>query len=302
MFGWYADFLVVFKPFFRSALAPSGQDAEKNLMDTWPKISVVTVSYNQAEFLESTLRSVLDQAYPNLEYIVIDGGSTDGSKEILERYSDAFDYWVSEPDEGQTHGLIKGFQRTTGNIQCWLNSDDLFEPDALRIVAGYFMRDPNVRFLYGDSIWIDRDGHPLRPKNEIPFNRFIWTYDYNYFPQPSTFWRRDLYEQVGGLDVQFNLALDSDLWAKFATVTRPRHIPRVLSRMRFYPEQKNQRLRADSNREDWIIRQRYVGDVSLRTRRINKLIAKALRIVWKLGTGCYWWDRKPWGSAPKGDA
>lgn len=263
---------------------------------SWPKISVITVSYNQAEYLEQTLQSVLDQGYPNLEYIVIDGGSTDGSVQILGRYSRSFTYWVSEPDDGQTDGLIKGFQKATGEIECWLNSDDLFELDALRVVAEFFVKHPEANVVYGDSVWIDRDGSPIRPKNEHAFNRFIWTYDHNYIPQPSTFWRRALYEKVGGLDPTFNLAMDADLWMRFAEVTRLHHIPIVLSRIRTYPEQKNRRLRADSDREDWVIRQRFVGNVSPGTRKMKKVVAKTIRIAWKLAAGAYWWNRRPWGT------
>ncbi len=105
-------------------------------------ISVVTCSYNQAEFLEATLRSVLDQNYPNLEYIVIDGGSTDGSVEIIERYQHRLAYWVSEPDAGQTDALIKGFSRATGDVLAWLNSDDLYEPGTLHEVGQALRRAP----------------------------------------------------------------------------------------------------------------------------------------------------------------
>jgi glycosyltransferase involved in cell wall biosynthesis len=262
----------------------------------WPKISVITVSYNQAEYLEQTLQSVLDQGYPNLEYIVIDGSSTDGSVQILERYASSFAYWVSEPDEGQTDGLIKGFQKATGDIECWLNSDDLFEPGALQAVAAFFGHHPDANVVYGDSIWIDRNGSPIRPKHEHAFNRFIWTYDHNYIPQPSTFWRRTLYEHVGGLDPAFNLAMDADLWMRFAAVSRLHHIPIVLSRIRTYPEQKNQRLRADSDREDWVIRERFVGPISPGTRKVKKVAAKTMRIAWKLAVGAYWWNRRPWGT------
>src|SRR5918993_3663819 len=97
----------------------------------WPKISVVTPSFNQGQYIEATIRSVLEQEYPNLEYIIIDGGSTDGSVEIIEKYSEYLTYWVSEPDEGQTNALIKGFDRADGDILCWLCSDDLFESTTL---------------------------------------------------------------------------------------------------------------------------------------------------------------------------
>jgi glycosyltransferase involved in cell wall biosynthesis len=254
----------------------------------WPRITVVTPSYNQGRFLEATLRSVHDQGYPNLEHIVIDGGSTDGSVEIIRKFEHRLAYWVSEPDKGQTDALIKGFSRATGEILAWLNSDDLYEPRTLWEVAEFFSGHPNVQFVYGDALWIDTEGRILKPKKEIPFNWFIWLYDHNYIPQPSAFWRRELYEAVGGLDPRFDLAMDADLWIRFAERTRPLHVRRIWSRMRLYPEQKNQRLRAISNEEDEVIRKRYLPDEPIWRRRLKRVFAKGMRVGWKLVWGCYW--------------
>lgn len=254
----------------------------------WPRITVVTPSYNQARFLDATLRSIHYQGYPNLEHILIDGGSTDDSVQIIRRYEDRLAYWVSEPDKGQTHALMKGFSRATGEILAWLNSDDLYEQRTLWEIAEFFTRNPGAQFVYGDALWINEDGRILRPKKEIGFNWFIWLYDYNYIPQPSCFWRRGLYERVGGVDPKFELAMDADLWARFAEHTRPVHLRRIWSRMRFYPEQKNRRLRAKSDQEDLIIRQRYIGENADSLSWLKKGAAKALRVALKLVTGCYW--------------
>lgn len=256
------------------------------------RLSIVIPSYNQAEFLEDTLKSLLAQesvADGDVEIIVIDGGSRDGSVEIIERYAAHIATWVSEPDEGQTHALIKGFAEASGDILGWLCSDDLLEPTAAREVLDHFARHPDVGFVYGDSCWIGRDGRFLRWKKEIPFNWFIWVYDYNYIPQPSTFWRRDLYQEAGGLRQDFDLAMDADLWARFARIKRPVHVRRPWSRMRFYPEQKNQRLRAQSNREDLRIRRELGYRVDRAAWRAAMYpLAKGTRICWKLLTGCYW--------------
>jgi glycosyltransferase involved in cell wall biosynthesis len=253
-----------------------------------PKISVVTCCYNHVSFLERTITSVLNQNYPNLEYIVIDGGSTDGSKDIIQRYASRLAYWVSEPDAGQTHALIKGFNRATGDISTWLCSDDLFEPWTLREVANFFEARPKARVVYGDATWIDVQDRVIRKKREHRFNRFIWMHDYNFIPQPSTFWRHDLYLQVGGLDSSFDLAMDADLFARFAEVTKIYHVARPWSRLRTYAQQKNQLYRERSNQEDRIIRQRYIGHEPEWMRRSLHLSAKGLRIGWKLFTGRYW--------------
>jgi glycosyltransferase involved in cell wall biosynthesis len=252
------------------------------------KISVVTPSYNHAEYIEETFKSVFNQGYPSLEYIVMDGGSTDGTPAILDKYRDKFDYCVSQKDNGQTDALIQGFNRATGDILCWLNSDDLFEPYTLWEVAAYFAANPRSRFVYGDALWINRQGRVIRPKKEIPYNPFIWFHTYGYIPQPSAFWRRDLYEEVGGLDPRWQLAMDADLWLRFAEKTKPQHVRRVWSRMRDYPEQKNQKFRAKSEEEGTEIALRYVKRLDGTAFRARQLVAKAMRVGWKAALGAYW--------------
>ena len=251
------------------------------------KISVVVPSFNQAKFIEETLRSVIVQDYPNLELIVIDGGSTDDSVSIIKKYEKYITYWVSEPDGGQTKGLIKGFNRATGSIQCWLNSDDLLEKGTLASVADYFESHPNIDAVFGNTLWIDEASQPLREQREIPFNRFIWMYTYNYIPGMSMFWRKDIYDKVGGLNSEFNLAMDADLWIRFAEVGYIGHVQKIWSRMRFYPEQKNRSLRDQSDAEDLRIRSRYWGTTQPPLYSVKKAIAQSCRVLWKLATGCY---------------
>lgn len=223
------------------------------------KITIVTPSYNQAHFLRETLESIHSQGYSNIEHIVIDGGSTDGSVEILREYEDRLAYWVSEPDEGQTAALIKGFERATGDILCWLNSDDLYEAYTLKLVAQYFADNPNSRFVYGDAKWINPDGSLIYERKEMRFVKWIWLYAYNYIPQPSSFWRRDLYLDVNGLDRNFSLSMDGDLFARFSRIAHMDHLPITLSRFRFYPDQRNQKLRNESLKEDRVIVLRELG-------------------------------------------
>jgi glycosyltransferase involved in cell wall biosynthesis len=250
-------------------------------------ITIVTPNYNQARFLESAIRSVLDQRYPALEYIVIDGGSTDGSVDIIRRYADRISSWVSEPDGGQTDALIKGFAGAHGEIFGWLNSDDLLEPGALNEVASFFAANPETQAVYGDAILIDANAVPIKAKRELAFDPFIFLYTYNYISQPSMFWRRGLYETVGGLDASFDLSMDADLWIRFSRVTEIHHIRRIWSRERIHPDQKTVRLRVASLAEDAAIRQRYSGDESRPVYLSKRFMARSLRIGRKLAERCY---------------
>jgi glycosyltransferase involved in cell wall biosynthesis len=260
-------------------------------MKDLPKISVVVPSFNQAKYLDLTLRSILDQNYPGLELIVIDGGSKDGSANIIREYEQHMKFWCSEPDGGQTQGIIKGFSHATGEILCFLNSDDLFEPGVLQDVGQYFIQHPDADAVYGNTMWIDFEGKAIRPQKEIPFNRFIYLYTYNYIPGMSMFWRRTIYDRAGGLNPDFQLAFDTDLWIRMSNHHgKIKHVARQWSRMRFYPEQKTQRLLAVALRENMLIRSRYwKGQVMPSTYALRRKIALGIRIIWKLLTGCYGW-------------
>lgn len=250
------------------------------------RISVITPSFNQARFLPATLASVGEQDHDDIEHILIDGGSTDGSVDVIRAHADQLAYWVSERDDGQTDALCRGFDRATGDILCWLNSDDLFEPWTLREVVAFFEAHPHVDFVYGDATWISSDGAILKSKREHGFNRFVWLHDHNFIPQPSTFWRRTLYDEVGGLDRSYNLAMDADLWGRFAEITEPVHVARPWSRMRFYPEQKNTALRPASLEEMERIRTRYIGR-GVVPRGARRALARVLRVCLKISAGGY---------------
>jgi len=138
---------------------------------SWPKISIVTPSYNQAEFLERTILSVLNQNYPNLEYIIIDGGSTDGSVEIIKKYEKYLSYWVSEKDRGQAHALNKGFEKATGDLVGWQNSDDIYLPGAFRKVAEVYRNNPNYDVYFGNIYFIDEEDNIIRDLKFSPLRQ-----------------------------------------------------------------------------------------------------------------------------------
>lgn len=258
-----------------------------------PRISVVVPSFNQGNFLPATLESIVSQGYPNLELIVMDGGSSDDSVDVIRRYESKISYWQSQPDGGQTDALIQGFSRATGDIFCWINSDDLMLNNSMHHVARVLDGDARLGAVYGDTIWIDREGRTLRQQREMGFNRFIWLHTYNYIPGMSMYWRRSVYEQVGGLNSKFNLAMDSDLWLRMSRVCEFGHVRAFWSAMRFYPEQKNRRLRDASNQEDDEIRRQYWGTAHPPLLRTRQLAARAMRIAVRLSTGCYGWGYRP---------
>jgi hypothetical protein len=181
-----------------------------------PKISIVTPSFNQAEFIEDTMRSVICQNYPNLEYIVIDGGSSDGSASIIERYSDRLSHWVSEPDGGHGAGLNKGFCMSTGEIMGWINSDDLLTPWSLRTVAEIFSKFSHVNWIQGLASSWNRQGQ-LTGSIRNPINIYDYlTRNYAWIQQESVFWRRSLWDKAGGaISEDMHLMVDGELWSRF---------------------------------------------------------------------------------------
>lgn len=181
----------------------------------YPKISIVTPSFNQAAYLEETILSVTGQGYPNLEYIVIDGGSTDGSVDIIKKYSDRITYWVSERDQGMYHAIQKGFEQSTGEIMGWINSDDILHRKSLFVVAELFSI-PGVNWVQGLPNVIDEKGRIVRALNFGPWSQIRLFTDEICIQQESTFWSRDLWNRAGGkISTQYKVAGDFELWSRF---------------------------------------------------------------------------------------
>ncbi len=183
---------------------------------SWPKISIVTPSYNQERFLEKTILSVLNQSYPNLEYIIIDGGSTDGSVEIIQKYEKYLSYWVSEKDQGQVYALNKGFSRATGDIIGWQNSDDIYMPFAFRQTAELFLKHSDVDIVFGNTIFIDENETPIGELRFTPFSLLTHFYEGMSITNQSSFWTRDVFSRIGMLDTRFQFSMDYEFFLRAA--------------------------------------------------------------------------------------
>ena len=204
----------------------------------WPKISVITPSFNQGAYLEQTIRSILFQNYPNLEYIIIDAGSTDETLRIIERYASHLTYWVSEKDNGQSHAINKGLAISTGELLTWLNSDDFFEPLALKVFAEHFLHK-EADFYQGQARIIDTDGNELWKMEGAPFDDLHTKFYDVQMPQPASMFTRAAYEKYGPIDESLNFSMDMDFWLKIlAGGGRFVKVPKLLSNFRMHPISK----------------------------------------------------------------
>jgi glycosyltransferase involved in cell wall biosynthesis len=214
----------------------------------WPWISIITPSYNQGRFIEETIRSVLLQGYPKLRYVVIDGGSTDGSVEVIKKYSPWLTYWVSEPDHGQSHAINKGFAQARGDVIGWLNSDDVLHKNSLSAVGAYLSENQNCDFLAGFSEFRDITGHDIVWRVDKLPRSLPELLEYPlglYLAQPSVFLRRHVIDAVGPLNENLHYAMDLDLWLRIAEHHPIHVISQTLSWMRMHDGAKTVRDNAN---------------------------------------------------------
>lgn len=203
-----------------------------------PLVSIVTPSYNQAEFLEETIQSVLNQDYENIQYIIIDGGSTDGSVAIIKRYENRLFNWISEIDKGQTDAINKGFSFAEGEVLGWLNSDDTYLPSAISEAVQFLSENPSVGLLYGDANFINDKSQVIGrfPAAQTSLKRL--RRGYVHIPQQAAFIRKSFWDQVGPLDPGFFFAMDYDLWVRLASVSEIKYIPRIWGNFRLHSDAK----------------------------------------------------------------
>lgn len=203
-----------------------------------PRVSIVTPSLNQGRFLRYAIESVLAQSYDRVEYLVVDGGSTDETLEVLRSYGDRV-RWISEKDHGQSDAINKGFRRTRGEVIGWLNADDVLQPGAIERGVRELEEHPSVALVYGRGCLLDDAGVETGPFAGIePFNLWRLLYGLDYILQPATFFRRDAFEAIGGLDANLHYAMDWDLWIRLAAVADVRFVDQVLAGSREYGETK----------------------------------------------------------------
>lgn len=201
-------------------------------------ISIITPSYNMGHFIEQTIQSILSQNYEPLEYIVMDGGSTDGTLDILRKYEDRLT-WYSEPDKGQADAINKGFRRAKGDVLGWLNADDIQFPGALHTVAEYFEKHPEAQFIYGNAHAMDGDGVDQGIRTHVQACNFETLLGFgDFIVQPAAFWRSELWRETGELNAKWRYVLDYEFWIRAAQNHELHYIPQALASERIYSEAK----------------------------------------------------------------
>tara|TARA_R110002072_G_scaffold150953_1_gene299708 strand:- start:52435 stop:53277 length:843 start_codon:yes stop_codon:yes gene_type:complete len=222
-----------------------------------PTVSIVMPSFNQAQFLEEAICSILDQRDQLHEFIVLDGGSTDGSVEIIEQYASQIDHWQSKPDGGQSNAIIDGFSRVTGDVINWINSDDAILPGALYAIREQFAADPELGLVEGNTVIVDADSAIIRCDRRAGPSRWWVKHGYLRSHQPSTFFRRELYELSGGIDKDLHCTMDTDLWYRMIPMTKCVRMKRYIGVHRVHEDAKGESWDETYRTERLLLDERY---------------------------------------------
>ncbi len=264
-----------------------------------PKITIVTPSYNQANFLERTIISIISQSYQNFEYIIIDAQSKDGSCNIIQKYSKYLYYWCSEPDKGQSDGINKGFKKATGVWLCWVNADDILLPKALEKVAHVIEKNQWADIITGNIVYINEDDRIIKCIRVPKMRWFFYKRNVGYFCAPAVFFKKELFDKVGGLDVNLHYSMDIDLWHKFRLAgAKIYHINDYLGAFRVHSLSKTgprikREKRYFEHPETTLIRKKYLPHISKNTVRFFRMIYKLWQII-NLNYVRAWIDLQKW--------
>lgn len=236
-YSWYRS--------FKPPILPEGQHL-------WPKITIVTPSFNQGDYIEETILSVISQQYPNLEYFIVDGGSLDTTVDIIKKYDNFIDWWVCEKDSGQTDAINKGFKRATGQIVNWINSDDILYPGALFEIATAFLNNPRAGFVYGKTERFNASGsmgYMQHPEDDLPL-RYFYGFPYG---QQGCFYKRELVENLGYLNSCLRFSMDYDLFVRLHMVTDPIRIDALIGGFRDHVMSKTNNMESVMVGENMVI-------------------------------------------------
>ncbi len=254
----------------------------------FPKFTIITPSFNQGVFLEATITSVLAQNYPNLEYFVIDGGSTDSSADIIKKYSNQIAFWVSEKDRGQSHAFNKGLQKATGEIVGWINSDDIYYDGVFEEAVAFFEDHPDVDFVFSDYKFIDENDILIKTRKEIPFDYEIYRWTKNcYHANCAGFFRKRCFDRVGGLREDLQFGMDYELYLRFGKAgLKSAHKSSFWGGYRLHSMSKTILASAKQKMDAETIYKEYSEEKKFKALWI--LYYKLFRLGKKLLSGCYW--------------
>jgi GT2 family glycosyltransferase len=264
-------------------------------------VSIVTPSFNQSTFLEQTIRSVLDQDHHELEYLIVDGGSTDSSLEIIRKYSNRLAWWTSETDRGQADAINKGFAHAHGEIIAWLNSDDYYLPGTITAAVAEFETHPDAVMIYGDMLAVNEYGQTINLLEYRPLSiRDLLCFQI--IGQPSVFMRRSAFEKTGGLDTSLHFMLDHQLWIKLALQGKLIHVDHKWAAARYHSGAKNRAKAAEFGREaflilDWASHEKNIAPILAEVARRARASAHRVDARYQLDSGQPWLALKAWTRA-----
>ncbi len=259
-------------------------------MNNLPSISIVTPSLNQERYIQTTIESVLEQQYPKLEYLVVDGGSIDSTQDILKSYGQKLT-WFVETGTNQSKAINIGWQQSIGDIIAWINSDDIYYPGTLNLVGEYFYQHPDVDMLYGEADYINRDGDILRPYPTQNFNfPALLRFTENYIPQTATFLRRDVLDKVGFLDESLDYVMDFDFWLRIGLSCKIGYVNKKFGALRLHTDAKSVAFLSMFGGELIKVYKRFFSNINLPI-EILKLKKDAMANIYNRAADCAFWGK-----------